>query len=128
MREQCEKQALANDNQNYNYQIYQLLKAGKNDISITGDSDLIHELASDMRDLKKLMLDSLIMQDGRQRVMSFAEMHKKFEGDESETIKMHKGLQRESSESSPARFNISVSSLRKQPTSADAEFGRRIRR
>jgi hypothetical protein len=46
----------------FNYLMYRLLRRGKSDIYTRDDSDLIHELASEVRDIQKLLLDLLLMQ------------------------------------------------------------------
>lgn len=43
--------------------MYRILRRGKADIYIRDDSDLIHEIASEVRDIQKLLLDLLLMQD-----------------------------------------------------------------
>lgn len=48
----------------FNYLMYRILRRGKADIYIRDDSDLIHEIASEVRDLQKLVLDLLLMQQG----------------------------------------------------------------
>lgn len=52
------------DATSFNYLMYRILRRGKADIYIRDDSDLIHEIASEVRDIQKLLLDLLLMQDG----------------------------------------------------------------
>ena len=66
------------DTHDFNYLMYRILRKGKSDIYMRDDSDLIHEMASELRDVKKLLLDLLLMQDKTPDRLSIEGMRKKY--------------------------------------------------
>ncbi|CAM9667204.1 unnamed protein product [Chrysoparadoxa australica] len=62
------------DTTDYNFLIYQTLKKGKADITFRDAADLIHEMASEQRDIKRLLCTALLLLDPTQERKEIEEL------------------------------------------------------
>ena len=77
--EHARRDDIVTDTHDFNYLLHRVLEHGKSDILTLSNADLIHQMAGEMRDLKKLQLDTLLMLDPRQGRLDVRSLHKKYE-------------------------------------------------
>eukprot|EP01048_Picozoa_sp_COSAG05_P000685 COSAG05_NODE_20_length_33177_cov_336.302639_2_plen_609_part_00 len=65
------------DTNDFNYLLYNIARKGKADIQTLSDTDLIHEMAGEMRDVKKLILNQMLHTREQER-LNLAEMRSKY--------------------------------------------------
>jgi hypothetical protein len=66
------------DTHDFNYLLYRALRRGKADIYHRDDSDLLHEVTAEQREIKKLLLDLLLIIDPRQQRLTLPAMRSKY--------------------------------------------------
>ena len=77
--EHARRDDIVTDTHDFNYLMHRVLEHGKSDILTLSNADLIHQMAGELRDLKKLQLDTLLMLDPIQARLDARSLHKKYE-------------------------------------------------